>query len=70
MFQGIRLQRELFRVVNEKFNPRNLNEKIIKSEGISIEFQNFKYALSKLNDKKALGTDSLPVSALKRLGYR
>ena len=70
MFQGVRLQRELFRVVNEKFNPKNLNEKIIKSDGISIEFQDFKYALYKLNDKKALGTDSLPVNALKRLGYR
>ena len=69
MIQGLNLQRELFKTVNEKFNPRNLEHKIIQSEGITVDFQEFKNSLQRLNDKKALGIDSIPVKALKRIGY-
>ena len=69
IIQGNALYDELFRVANNKFNPRNLRDKIIQSDGIVIQFQEFKRALGRLSDKKSHGIDGMPVIALKRMGY-
>ena len=60
---------ELFLEINRKFNPNNLNYKIITPEPIEINFQVFQEALRVLPDKKAQGIDGLPASALRKLGY-
>ena len=59
----------LFEEVNRKFNPQNLNVKIIQSERIHVEFQEFRKVLSYLNDKKSQGVDGLPVCALRKISY-
>ena len=66
---GKKLYDELFLEINRKFNPRNLDHKIITPEPIEINFQEFMSALKKLPDTKAQGIDGLPAKALRRLGY-
>ena len=51
-----------------KFNPDNLDEKIIKSDGIQVSYEDFDHAISYMNDKKAHGVDGIPLRLLKRLG--
>ena len=51
-----------------KFNPDNLDEKIIKSDGIQVSYEDFDHAMSYMNDKKAHGVDGIPLRLLKRLG--
>ena len=66
---GKEMYNELFREIQGKFNPNNLDHKIITPEPIEINFQEFKDALRKLPDTKAQGIDGLPANALRRLGY-
>ena len=47
-----------------------MKEKIIKSEGVTIAFQEFQDAISKLNDKKAHGIDGLPLNYFKKIGIQ
>ena len=68
IIQGPELQRFLFEEMTEKFNPGRTEIKIIQSANIHVEFLEFKRVLSYMNDKKALGCDSLPILLLKRLG--
>ena len=69
IFTRSKLIKVLFEEVNKKFNPLGLNEKIIKFDGVQVQFQEFRRALSWLNDKKAHAIDGLPAQALKRIGY-
>jgi len=68
VLQGKALYDELLKEVSKKFNPRNLKEKIIKSEGVNVNFQEFARVLRRLPDKKAHAVDGMSASALRRLG--
>ena len=68
ILQGKALYDELHKEVARKFNPKNLNEKIIKSEGVEVKFQEFARVLRKLPDTKAHAVDGMSASALRRLG--
>ena len=58
----------MFKHIRQKFNPQNREDKVIKSDGITVHFQEFHYALRSLNDKKAHGLDGMPISYLKKIG--
>ena len=51
-----------------KFNPDQREDKVIKSEGITVNVQEFQLALRSLNDKKAHGLDGMPIAYLRRIG--
>ena len=48
----------------------NLNEKIIKSNGIHVPYQLFLESIRNMSDKKAHGVDGLPISLLRKIGYQ
>ncbi len=70
MIQGNELYQLLYEKTSEKFNPMKLEEKLIESEGVQIEFQEFKESLRRMRDKKSHGADGLPALTLKRMGSR
>ena len=58
----------MFKHIKKKFNPENRVDKVIKSEGTKVHYQEFYHALRSLKDKKAHGLDGMPISYLRKLG--